>query len=170
MPSQKNQQQLDIIREKAQKAKSVVVTDFSGLTVTQQTKLRAALKEAGGEYIVGKNTLLRIALNNKELDSQLQGQSGVLFSYADEITPIKALAAFIKEVEKPLLKVGLLAGKILSVQDIKEYAKLPGKNELIVMLMQSIQGPTYGLLNVMQAGMRNLVYALKAVEQKQVKA
>lgn len=166
MPSSKNKQQFDLLKEKAQKAKSVVVTDYAGLTVTQQTKLRSEIKKAGGEFVVGKNTLLRLAIEKDELNDTFQGQSGVVFAYDDEVTPLKALVTFIKEVEKPALKAGFLAGKLLSVKDIQEYAKLPGKSELIVMLIQRLQGPAYGLVNVLQGGMRNLVYALKDLENK----
>lgn len=166
MPSKKNQTQFDLLKEKAEKAKSVVVTDYAGLTVSQQTKLRSELRKAGGEFIVGKNTLLRLALKKDELNDSLQGQSGVLFSYEDEISPLKALVKFIKETEKPVLKAGLLAGKVLSIKDIQEYAKLPGKEELIGMLINRIQGPAYGLVTVLSASMKNLVYALKDLENK----
>lgn len=166
MPSTQNTQQLDQLKAKVEKAKSVVITDYAGLTVSQQTKLRSELKAAGGEFIVGKNTLLRLALKKNELNDTLQGQSGVLFAYEDEISPMKALVNFIKEVEKPILKAGMLAGKLLSVKDIQEYAKLPGKDEMISMLIQRIQGTTYGLVSVLQGGMRNLVYALLALEKK----
>ena len=169
-PSKKNQEQFALLKEKAEKAKSVVVTDYSGLTLSQQTKLRAQLKAAGGEFIVGKNTLLRLALKKDELHDSLQGQTGVLFSYEDEITPLKALVKFIKEMEKPVLKAGMLAGKILSVKDIQEYAKLPSKDELIVSLMQRLQGPSYGLVTVLQASIRNLVCALSALEKKKATA
>lgn len=164
-PNAKNTAQLADLKDKFAKAKSVVLTSYTGLTVAEQTTLRADLKSAGGEFVVAKNTLLRIVLGKEELNKSLQGQTGVLFSYDDEISALKKLVEFVKTKEKPEIKEGLLADKILTRQDLMELAKLPGKNELIAMLLGHLQGPATGLVNVLQAGVRNLVYVLEAVRK-----
>jgi large subunit ribosomal protein L10 len=76
------------------------------------------------------------------------------------------LMEFVKKDEKPEVKLGWMDGKMLSLTDIKALAKLPSKLELIATLISRLQGPAYGLVNVLNANARNLVYALKALEKK----
>jgi len=166
MPSAKNVAQLQVVEEKVKKAKSVVFTNYEGLTVAQQTKLRAELKASGGEFLVAKNTLISRVFGKDELKKTLQGQTGVVFSYDDEVGGIKKVVEFAKKAEKPEIKVGFMGGKFLSLDEIKELAKLPSKLELIATLISRLQGPAYGLVNVLNANARNLVYALKALEKK----
>ena len=166
MPSAKNIAQLQELEEKVKKAKSVVFTNYAGLTLKQQTKLRASLKASGAEFVVAKNTLLNRVLKNDELKKTLEGQTGVVLSYEDEVGGIKQVVEFAKTAEKPEIKLGWMAGKMLSLEDIKALAKLPSKLELIATLISRLQGPAYGLVNVLNANARNLVYALKAIEKK----
>lgn len=166
MPSTKNVTQLQLVQEKIKKAKSVVFTNYTGLTVAQQTKLRAELKSAGGEFVVAKNTILNRIFGKSELKDTLQGQTGVVLSYEDEVGGIKKLMEFVKKDEKPEVKLGWMDGKMLSLIDIKALAKLPSKLELIATLISRLQGPAYGLVNVLNANARNLVYALKDLEKK----
>ncbi|MBI5151071.1 MAG: 50S ribosomal protein L10 [Candidatus Pacebacteria bacterium] len=166
MPSAKNVSQLQTLEEKAKRAKSTILTNYAGLTLAQQTKLRAELRSAGGELVVAKNTLLSRVLNKPELTSQLHGQTGVVFSYDDEVGGIKKLVEFVKNAEKPEIKVGFMGKTMLTLAEIKELAKLPGKMELMSMLISRLQGPAYGLVNTLSATARNLVYAVKAIEKK----
>lgn len=167
MPNTKNIASLVDLKEKVAKAKSIVLVNYAGLTVAQQTKLRLEIKSAGGEFVVAKNTLMNLALNKDGLKEDLQGQTGVLFSYVDEVSALKKLVEFAKANEKPELKTGIMVDKILSKFDVIELSMLPGKEELISMLISRLQGPAYGLVNVFTAGMRNVIYALSAVGKKQ---
>lgn len=166
MPSTKNVTQLQALVEKIQKAKSVVFTNYAGLNLSQQTKLRAELKQSGSEFIVAKNTLLNLVFKKDELKSALQGQTGVVLSYDDEISGMKKVVEFAKTTDKPEIKLGWMGGKIVSFEDIKALAKLPGKLELISILISRLQGPAYSLVNVLHGNARTLVYALKAIESK----
>lgn len=166
MPSTKNVTQLQALEEKIQKAKSVVFTNYAGLNLSQQTELRAQLKQSGSEFVVAKNTLLNLVFKNNELKKTLQGQTGVVLSYNDEVGGIKKVVEFAKTTEKPEIKLGWMSGKIISLEEISALAKLPGKLELISMLISRLQGPAYGLVNVLNANARNLVYAIKAIEDK----
>ena len=169
MPNQKNQQQVELLQEKVAKAKSAVVVDYSGTTVNDQTKLRSALRATGGEIVVTKNTLIDIAFGKGKLTESLQGMNAVVFSFQDEVATIKELFKFHKDSEKLTIKQGMLADKVLSVDEVESLSKLPGKAELIATLISRIQGPTYGLVNVLQAGPRNLVYALQAIAKGESK-
>jgi large subunit ribosomal protein L10 len=166
MPNKKNIASLADLKEKVAKAKSIVLMNYTGLTVAQQTKLRVEVKAAGGEFIVAKNTLVNLALNKPELKDALGGQTGVLFSYTDEISALKKLVEFAKANEKPELKMGVMTDKVLSNAEVMELSKLPSKEQLIGMLMARLQGPAYGMVNVLTAGMKNLVYALNALKSK----
>lgn len=167
MPNKHNQSQVTLLQEKFNQAKSAVVVDYSATSVNQQNKLRAELKEVGGEMYVSKNTLIDIAAGKGKLSKSLEGMNAVVFSFQDEVSALKKLFAFHKDTEKLAIKEGVMADKVLSVAEVEALSKLPGKNELIATLISRINGPAYGLVNVLQAGTRNLVYALKAIADKQ---
>lgn len=166
MPNQHNQEQVKIIQEKLDKAASMVIVDYAGANVKNLTELRAALQEAGGEMFVTKNTLIDIAIGKGKVSESLKGMSAAVFSYADPVAAIKALVKFHDDKELLEIKQGYMDGKVLSIEEVKALSKLPGKNELIVMLIQRIKSPGQGLVNVLQASARNLVYVMKAIADK----
>ncbi|MCA9373012.1 50S ribosomal protein L10 [Candidatus Woesebacteria bacterium] len=167
MPSQKNQQQIALIQEKLGRAKTLTVIDYSGTTVNDQVKLRQSIADAGGEMLVTKNTLIDIAVGRGKISDALEGMNAFVFAYEDEVAPIKALFAFKKETEKLEIKKGVMADVVLSAEDLERMSKLPGKAELIATLIARIQGPAYGLVNVLKAGQRDLVGVLHAIAQKE---
>lgn len=166
MPNAKNASQIKELEEKVARAKSIVLTNYAGLTVVQQTKLRASLKSAGGEFVVAKNTLIARVLGKEELQSSLQGQTGVLFSYEDEVKALKELVKFAKDINLPEIKEGVMAGQVLTHKDVMALSKLPGKEELISKMLGSLQAPGNNLASVLKAGIRDLVFALSAVANK----
>jgi large subunit ribosomal protein L10 len=166
MPSQKNQQQVDLIQEKAKKAKSLAVVDYSGTTVNEQVELRAALREAGGEMLVTKNKLIDIALGKGRLTDSLSGMNAVIFSYEDAVAALKKLFAFHDDKDKLEIKQGLYEDRVMSPAEVEQLSKLPSKDELVATLINRLQGPSYGLVNVMKAGQRNLVGVLSAIAKK----
>lgn len=166
MPSQQNQQQLEMVKEKASTAKSIAIVDYSGTTVNDQVKLRREIRQAGGEFLVAKNTIINIALGKKALKESLEGMNALVLSIADEVSALKPLFKFHKDNEKLSIKQGLLEGKVLSASEVESLSELPGKDELIATLISRLQGPAYGLVNVLKAGQRDLVYVLKAVADK----
>jgi large subunit ribosomal protein L10 len=166
MPSTKNQQQVDLLKEKIAKSQSVAIIDYSGTSVNEQVKLRSQIREVGGEVFVTKNTLIDIALGKGKLTDSLEGMNAIVFSYQDAVAAIKQLFAFKKETEKLTIKQGFMEDRVLSPEEVETLSKLPGKGELISMLIARLQGPAYGLVNVLKAGQRDLVYALKAIADK----
>jgi len=187
MPSQRNINQLAGLKDKLGRARSVVLADYAGLSVGQQTVLRSKVREAGGEFTVAKNTLLKLALGeilnteyripnaeNRTDHSKfsiqnsvlLLGPTAVLFSYQDEVMPLKVMVEFAKGHDKPTIKGGFLENQELTARQVLELAKLPGKNELMVQLLGRLQSPTYGLVNVLEGNLRKLVMVLKAKENK----
>lgn len=156
------------LQEKVGKAKSIVFAKYTGMNVGQQVKLRQEVKKAGGEIFVAKNRLVNIALGKREgLTEMLQQQLFTLFSYEDEVAALKALAKFITDNEKPEIVGGFMEDRVLSAKEVEQLSKTPGKSELVAMLLQRLQGPAYGLRNVVEAVPGSLVRVLNAIATKQ---
>ncbi|NCN03504.1 MAG: 50S ribosomal protein L10, partial [Candidatus Pacebacteria bacterium] len=128
--------------------------------------LRSEVTAAGGEVLVAKNTLIDIAVGKGKLTDSLEGMNAIVFSYNDAVAAIKSLFNFQKDASKLEIKQGFMDDKVLSADEVKSLSKLPGKNELISMLISRLQSPATGLVNVLKAGPRNLVYALNAIVDK----
>lgn len=172
MPSHKNQDQVAILQDKLSQAESIAIVDYAGTTVTDQVELRAALREAGGEMLVAKNRLVNIAVGDGKLTESLEGMNAVVFSNTDPVAAIKALFKFHEDSDKLEIKQGYMVkeDKVLSPSEVAALSKLPGKDELIVMLIQRVKSPASGLVNVLKAGQRDLVYALKAIADQKGEA
>lgn len=171
MPSQQNQDQVKILTEKLTKAKSVVLADYAGLPVNLQQELRAKIIEVGGELVVAKNTLLKLAAKElkypiEDLADSFIGPTITLLSYEDEIAPIKALAEFAKDNQLPTIKAGYLNKEPLTKKQVDELAKLPSKIELLAKTVGTIKAPITGFVNVLSGNLRNLVYALNAIQSQ----
>jgi large subunit ribosomal protein L10 len=156
----------DSLKEKLTRAKSVVVTDYRGLNMTQLGELRGELLKENAEYTVAKNRLVVRAAKaaGYETADELTGPTAVLFAYGDEISPIKALANFIKTNKLPEIKLGYLNQEMLTELQITQLAKLPSRDELIGKVVGGIASPLYGVVGVLQANLRNLVYTLNSIK------
>lgn len=148
-------------------AKSVVLADITGLKVGEQEKLRRMLREVGGKLMIVKNTLLGRAIqtsNLKSLTSNIQpslvGQTAVIISEQDELSPIQILGKFIKEFERPLLKLGIVSGEVADSARLLFISKLPSREVLLGQLLGVLGGPMYGLVGTLQGNMGKLVYIL----------
>lgn len=167
MPNQKNQQQVEILKEKMARTKSIAIVEYAGTTVNEQVELRRSLREVGSEMFVTKNTLIDIVVGKGKVRESLDGMNAIVLSYDDEISAFKKLFAFNKKTEKLKIKQGMMADKVLTPAEVEQLSTLPGRNELMSMLISRVQGPAYGLVNVLKATQKGLVYALKAIADKQ---
>ncbi|MBP7700788.1 50S ribosomal protein L10 [Candidatus Woesebacteria bacterium] len=166
MPNAQNLKKVEELKEKIAKAKSLAIIDYSGTTANDQVKLRSEITAAGGEVLVAKNSLIDIAVGKGKLAESLEGMNAIVLSYDDAVAAIKKLFAFHDEAEKIKIKQGYMDDKVLSFSEVKALSKLPGKNELISMLIARLQSPANGLVTVLKAGTRNLVYVLNAIAKK----
>jgi large subunit ribosomal protein L10 len=169
MATQRKILTVENLAQKLKDAKSVVLTDYQGLDVKQISNLRSLVKEAGGEFEVVKNTLLRRAAADAKApleDAVLTGPTAVLWSWEDEISPLKVMDKFAAENEFPKAKAGLLGDQVLSADKIRELAALPGQSELQTRLVGFLNAPIYGLVSNLQGNLRKLVYTLQAVSKK----
>lgn len=156
------------IREKLEKAQSVVFIDYRGLTVDEVTELRSECRKAGVEYQVLKNTLIKIAANDlgiAGLDDILQGPTAVAFSMNDPASAAKIISDFAKKTKKTEVKAGLLDKEVLDVKGVQALADLPPKEVLIARIMGSLNAPISNFVGVLTATLRSLVYAIDAVRK-----
>lgn len=173
MPSEKilelKKAKVKELSQKMKDAKSFVLADYRGLTVEQDTQLRKAMREAGVEYTVIKNSTIRFAAKENgydQLDEYLNGPTALAISLDDPVAPSKLLTKFAKDFEKLEIKAGVVEGKILDVNGIKSIASLPSKEELVAKVVGGLSGPLYGIVNVLNANIRGLAVALKAIADK----
>ncbi len=129
------------IKDKFEKAKSVVVFDYRGLSVGEVTDLRRKLRESGADYKVYKNTLTKRALDELKInmDEYLAGPSAVSFG-TDELSIVKVLSDFAKEHEALQLKAGIVEGKVATSEDLKRYAAIPSRDTLLTQLAAGLMG------------------------------
>jgi len=171
LPSAKNIKSLEELKEKLNRAKTVILADYKGLSVAQLTSLRQKLKEAGGEIKVSKNTLLQLAFKNQHYQlpkevGDLTGPTAIVFAFEDEILAVKALYQFSQENSLPKLKAGFLGKDFLSRERIKQLGALPDKEILLARVVGSLNSPMGNLVNVLQGNLRKLVLVLEAVKEK----
>lgn len=158
------------LKESLDGAQMALVSDFKGLSVKEMTALRRRLQEAGGEYTVAKNSLIKRALKETglpELDGMLKGTNVLLIGKEDPVAPVKALVDFLKETKKELeIKGGILEGKVVSAEEFDQIAKLPSREEMIAKLMGSMQSPARGVAVTLSGVARNMVHVLEAVRKQ----
>ena len=158
------QQKIETVKnlsEKFSRAKSVVFTDYKGLTMKQLSDLRSKLAEVQSEFTITKNTLLNKA--NPEIN--LQGPTATLFGFDDEISPIKLLVKALKDASLGKVKSGFFGKDFLDEARILQLATLPTKDELRAKTVGILVAPLQGMVGVLQANLRNLVYALSEIQK-----
>lgn len=166
------------LKEQLESAKGVVLTSYKGLTVAQDTELRRELREAGVSYHVVKNTMLRIAAKEagiEGIEEHLEGTTAFAFSTEDAVAPAKVICGFIKknkleDAEVLTVKVGMVEGKVIGVDEVKALATLPSREELIAKLLGSMNVPISNTVNVLQGVIRNAVYVLDAIRSQKESA
>ncbi len=162
-------QVVESIKAKITASKSVILVDYKGLTVAQDTELRNAFRKAGVEYKVLKNTLVRKAFNDlgiNDFDSDLNGPTAVAFG-EDEITPAKIVMGEIKKLdEKISVKSGFVDGGRVDATGVKSLANMPSREEMIAKMLGSMQAPISNFAGVLSGIMRSVVIALNAVAEK----
>lgn len=142
------------IKEKLEKANSVVLSQYQGLTVEEDTVLRKNLREAGVEYKVYKNTLVILAAKELGLEGiveYLEGPVAIAFGYEDVTVAARVLNDFAKDHKKLELKAGIVEGEVYDTEKIKQLATIPSKEVLIAKLLGSIKSPIASFARVINA-------------------
>ncbi len=173
MPSEKALQQkqefVEQLSEKLNRAVAGVVVKYAGINVADDTALRRKLREAGVEYTVVKNTMLRRAAEQcglSELDSALAGPTALALSETDHVVAAKILCEFANTHPNFEVKAGFVEGKVVGADQVKELAKMPPKEVLVAKVLGGFNAPISGLVHVLNANLRGLVVALNAIAEK----
>jgi large subunit ribosomal protein L10 len=160
---------LQELKEKIEGSKSVILADYKGLNVSEVTRLRRRMREAGCEFKVAKNTLTSLAAKQiglEGLDAYLEGQVAIAFGKEDPVAPAKLLSEFIRETKKMEIKAGVLEGRVIDATEVKALADLPSREVLLARVLGGMQSPLYGFASVLQGTLRSFVYALEAVRKQ----
>lgn len=160
------------LQDRFKQAKVMLLANSQGLSVGKIQKLRRAIKQAGGEYKVTKNTFARRAVRDTayaRLEQLLDGPSGLVFGYADPVAVTKVLVKFADENEKLTIKAAVLDNKVLEPAAVAELAKLPGREVLLGMLLGLMQAPAAQLLRTIQEPGARLVRLIEQVRTRNEK-
>ena len=171
MPNTRNIKSVESLKEKLSKANSIYFTDFIGLNVSDVTSLRRKFYDNGVEYLVVKNTLLKIASseNNIELDDALfSGSTAIALSYDEPVAAAKIIKDFYKDHNLPTIKGILFEGSYLQSSEFDRIANLPSKDESLTKLAMMLKSPIQNFSNLISVPMVNLVNVLKSLEKIKV--
>jgi large subunit ribosomal protein L10 len=143
---------IEEIQSSIKDAKSVVVVDYRGLTVEQDTRLRKTLRENNITYKVYKNTMINFAIQGTEFEAlapYLEGPTAIAISTEDATAPARALCKFAKEAPKLEVKAGIVEGTAYDAAGITQIASVPSKEELLAKLLGSMKSPISNLARVL---------------------
>ena len=156
---------VDEVRARLEAAEATVLTEYRGLNVSATAELRRALREAGGEYKIYKNTLVRFAARDLglEIDDMLTGPTAIAFVDGDPVPVAKALRDFAKANPSLVVKGGLLGTKPLSQAELKALAEVEPREVILAKLAGAMAAPMQQFAGLLGALPRNLAYGLKAL-------
>ena len=166
---EEKKQLVEEIKSKISDAKSVVIVDYKGLTVFQDTELRKTLREANVEYRVLKNRLVQKAFNElgyTDFDEALNGPTAVAFANGDPVAPAKILLESADKYKKMAIKCGMIEGSYITEDGVKELATLPPKEVLVAKLLGTLEAPISGLARVLNETIAGLARVLNAIAEK----
>ena len=163
MPTQEKIEAVEDLKARLDGAKTVLLTEYRGLTVQQIGELRKQLRAVSAEYKVVKNRLAKIAISASELEilkPQLTGPVALVVSKDDPVAVAKALSIFARTNQAFAIKGGYVDGQVMKPDGLKALAELPSKEALRAQLVGAISGPLTQLVSLLQAPQRELAYIL----------
>lgn len=174
MPSEKileeKKQKVAALSEQLKSACAGVLVNYKGITVADDTKLRKELRESGDEYMVVKNTMLRLALKDagiEGLDPVLEGTTALAFSKDNYVSGAKILSKYAETSKTFEIKAGFVDGNMVDASGVKELAALPPKEVLVAKALGGLNAPITGFVTVLNGTLKGLVVALNAIAEKQ---
>ncbi len=165
----KKAQKVELLAHELQGSTSAIVGTFSKLTVAQDFELRQKVREAGGRYRVVKNKLASRASEGTGIAAALQGLKGVssvAYTSGDPVALAKALSAWVKENAQFTFKLGIVDGKVITVEEVQSLATMPGKDEIFAKLLFLINAPAQRLATVIAATGRDLAIVVNQAVEK----
>ena len=163
------QDKVSQIKENIDKAQVAIVTEYKGYSVEEITNLRRALQKEGGDYMVTKNTLAKLAVKDtpyEVLTETFKGPIAIAFGFGDQVAPAKVLSKFIKDAKKGEIVAAALDGKLLSAEEAKALATIPSKEEIYAKMLGCVNSPATGIVGSINAVMASLTRAVAAVRDQ----
>lgn len=163
------QDKVSLIKEKIDKAQVAIVTEYKGYSVEEITNLRRALQKEGGDYMVTKNTLAKIAVKDtpyEVLAETFKGPIAIAFGFEDQVAPAKALSKFIKDSKKGEIIAAAMDGRLMSADEAKALATIPSKEEIYAKMLGCVNSPATGIAGAVSAVMASLTRAVAAVRDQ----
>jgi large subunit ribosomal protein L10 len=161
------------LKDKLSQVKSLFLTDFTGLNVEEMNELRRNFKGKKAEYKVAKNSLIRLAVQQTDLEGicdHLEGSTGLVFGYDDPIISAKVLYDFQKKTEKPKVKVFWMEGKLFGEEELGKLARLPSREILLGQVLTSLNSPMANLVGTLQGMLRDFVGLIEALQKAKSQA
>jgi large subunit ribosomal protein L10 len=170
----KKTEKVTMLASELEHSTSAIIGTFKALTASKDYDLRKTVREAGGSYHVVKNKLAARSSKGTKIEAALQGLKGVssvAYTSGDPVALAKALSTWVKDNAEFTFKLGIVDGKVITVEEIKALATLPGKEELFSKLLFLIQSPAQRLATVINATGRDLAVVLgQGVEKEKFAA
>ncbi len=165
---EKKQEIVLSLSEKIDKAKALVLTNYQGLTHKQLEGIKKTLKQLDADFIITKNTLLKIALENSKFKIQddLSNPTAALIVYEDVVAPLKEIAKSLKLLGLPTIKLGILDNQTLTSDQVLKLASLPSREVLLAQVVGGLKSPIFGLHRALSWNISSLVMTLSAIQQK----
>src|SRR3989338_4335468 len=169
-PKQKKEDTVKDLNDKFTKAKAFFLTDYKGISHKDLEDLRRKLKKVEAEYVVAKNSLIKIALEQTrkqtwtQLENHLKESTATMFAYGDEVAAVKTLADFAKNLTLPKIKAGLFSGNITSEADFQKLASLPSRNILLATLLNRLNSPIQGFHSALSWNLVKFVTVLENIK------
>ena len=162
MPTQEKIESVQELRQRLDGVRTLLLTEYRGLTVQQLSELRKQLRSVSAEYTVIKNRLARLALSPElaEVKGLLKGPTGMVTTKDDPVAVTKTVHTFARTNQALVIKAGYIEGRVLEPDGLKALADLPSREALRAQLVGAISGPLTQLVTLLQAPQRELVYVL----------
>jgi large subunit ribosomal protein L10 len=164
VPTQEKIASLEDLKTRLRDVKTVVLTEYRGLTVRQLSDLRRQLRTASASYKVVKNRIAKLAIADtslKGLAPHLTGPNAIVLSREDPVAVAKALQTFARTNQQLLIKAGYVDGQVLPPGDLRALADLPSRDALRSQLVAAVQGPMAQLVGLLTVSLRELLYVLE---------
>ena len=168
MPNQKNINNVKELSDKLSKAKSIYFTDYLGLNVSDVTSLRKKFFDSNVEYLVVKNTLLKIASDQNKIslgDELFCGSTAIAVSYDEPVVAAKIIKGFLKDHDLPSVNGVLFEGSYLPASDFDKIASLPSKEESLTKFVIMLKSPVQNFANLLKSPMVELVNVLSGLKE-----
>jgi len=163
VPTQEKVETVEEFKSRLDGAKTVLVTEYRGLTVQQLSDLRKQLRGVSAQYKVMKNRLAKLAMTDTDLAKlgpHLKGPTGMVISKEDPVAVAKALHTFARTNQALAIKAGFVDGQVLPASELKALSELPSKETIRAQIIGAIQGPLVQIASLLQAAPRELAFVL----------